>query len=227
MNQPLDPENTIKKLPAAVVNSIVNSVNKAYQLADQIVEDYPLCQHGPHQSRIVGFNRYAFIENSVHKDWEEGILIGHAEWIPFSSNESGYYLLYKYNGISITFSHIKQPLDLPKRSEYRLDRAHDNQLRLNDPFYHEAQEDSANFVFVHGDKNLDFARIIMLGVNEAGQQVALYRSENLVQGNFGQSVDSVPPSTPITPANMEIIQETKLQVLDKFIEKEQNSDSNE
>ena len=85
----------------------------------------------------------------------------------------------------------------------------------------EASEASlvANVVLLHGDKKLDFAQFVMLGLDEKDKQCALAYSTNLIDGaeGFGHGgITPTGPDGPITPVPAEEIKPGNIALKKEF-----------
>lgn len=198
MNQPLNPELAIDCIPGHIEAGLVNVLRSAYSQNDQLHANSPILSSGPLAQQSEGFNRYIIVAHAIDKAVSEGRLEGKVTWIPFPKSPSGFYIEYSFQGYMVTFSHVQQRFDLPRQATYRMDRAHGNQLLLF-PDKEELAETVTNVVLLHGNRNLDFAQFVILGLDEKGDQKALAYSRNLADDDFGYGDDEITPASPSGP----------------------------
>lgn len=218
MNQPLNPELAIDSIPSHIEAGLMNVLRSAYSQNDQLHTNSPILSGGPLAQQSEGFNRYVIVAHAIDKAVSEGRLDGKVTWIPFPKSPSGFYIEYSFEGYLVTFSHVQQRFDLPRQATYRLNRAHGNQLLLF-PEQDEAPETVTNVVLLHGNKNLDFAQFVILGLDEKGNQKALAFSRNLVNDDHGYGDDEITPanpSGPVTPAPTEQIKPMRIALKKEF-----------
>ncbi len=217
--QPLDPSEIVNSVPPQVSWPLIQAVQRAYHGTEQIIADHPILSSGPHVGLARGFNRYVLVEHHVAKAHKDALLPGDVSWIPFDGNESGYYLQYSFGLVTVTFSHVHRLYDIPRRSEYRINRAYSNQLRLElDPPSTTVPNQAAHLVLLHGSQSLDFAQFAILGVDERDRQIALAYSKNLL--GEGLEPGAFAGSEPIEPAPVEGVGEAQVRLRREFTEHE-------
>lgn len=213
------PQDAVTRLPAPIVAALVRAMRDAYANVDEVVASSRLLAEGPHMEAVRGFNRWAAIERSVEIAWEEGLLPGKIRWVEINGSHQ-FYLEYLWEDVSVSFSHVDQPLTLPRKSVYRDNRAFDNEQWLFTEFA-PAPEAAVNLLMTHGSKSLEFAHLALTRVID-GKLVALAWSENLGLadgGDFG-FVPAPLPGGPIEPMAAEIVTPIRLAPRKEFIESE-------
>lgn len=218
MNQPSNPQSAIDGIPSHIRDGIVNTLRTAYNHVDLTLANNLRLSAGPLADQAEGFMRYVMVAHEVAAAVREGRLHGSVSWIDFPKSASGQYLELSFEGYTVTFSHVKQLHQLPRQATYRQDRAHDNQLMLIPEETSEASQ-VANVVLLHGDKKLDFAQFVMLGLDEKDKQCALAYSTNLIDGaeGFGHGgITPIGPDGPITPVPTEEVKPARIALKKEF-----------
>lgn len=218
MNQPHNPQIAVNGVPLHIRDGILNTLRAAYDHVDNLFANNLRLSAGPLADQAEGFNRYVLVAHEIAAAVEEGRLAGAVRWIDFPKSASGQYLELSFDGYAVTFSHVKQLHQLPRQATYRLDRAHDNQLMLI-PEDTQEENQAANIVLLHGDRNLNFAQFVMLGIDDKDKQCALAYSDNLIDGaeGFGHGgITPVGPDGPIKPVPSEEIKTAQIALKEEF-----------
>ena len=211
------PQEIIDKVPGLVKASLAQCIRAAYSVTDQIAADYPILG-GYLEPTILGQLRYVLVNNVVAKSVEEGLVLGRADWYPIA-NASGYFLEYSCEGARITFASAHGMFKLPKKSNFRLSRANENQLSLFDLGSPEIHDDSPALLMLHGFKTLNFVQLMVPGDCD-GKMIGLAWSTNiLTSGEEGGESDFYPEGLPIDPIPAEPLAEIALKLRSEEIEK--------
>jgi len=202
------PHDFIQRVPRLVTASLVQCLQTAYSISDQIATDFPILE-GPHQPTILGWLRFVLVNNVVAKGVEEGLVPGTANWYPIT-NSSGHFMEYAYEGNRITFASTSGMYKIPKNSNFRLSRANENQLSLFPSDDKASGDDGPALLMLHGYKALKFAQLMVPGDFD-GRLIALSWSPNILgAGEDGVHSELSSGGVPVNPIPAEPLAEIAL-----------------
>ncbi|MFO1441012.1 MAG: hypothetical protein U1F81_22025 [Verrucomicrobiaceae bacterium] len=176
-----DPATPSERIPHPIRVQIVQLLRGAYHTVDSIMRDHPIVHEFGHGGLARGILKYIVANNIFCKAVANGVLPGRAVMKP-AGNGGAEYMEYVYDRIGITLSRTQNPWDIPRPSAFRVNSAYSNQSVFEFDQLPGVTEETlvdASLVLVHGDKDLNFVRLILCSV-ENEKLVALHKSQNLV-----------------------------------------------
>lgn len=205
----------VQQVPRLVKASLVQCIRTAYSVADQIALDFPIIG-GPLEATILGQLRYVLVNNVVAMGVQDGLVPGNADWCQIA-NASGHFLEYSYDDFRITFASAQGLYKFPKKSNFRLSRANENQLSLFPLDSPEFGDESPALLMLHGYQSLNFTQLMMPGDCD-GHMIALAWSGNLLD----LAQDNGLSGTPVNPIPTEPLAEIALRLRTEEIDKLRN-----
>ena len=220
LNQPLNPNEVIQKIPGVVRSSLVQCIRTAYSITDQIAQDFPILV-SPHLAATLGQIRFALVNNVVAKSVHEGLILGSADWFPVA-NASAHFMEYGFDGIRVTFASSAGLGKMPKQSDFRVSRAFDNQLCLFPPDEPVFEDEGPAILMLHGYQTLNFVQLVMPGYSD-GRIVPLAWSPNLLRAGEEVGRSGQPNGMPLNPIPAEPLAEIALKLRSEAVEAHKNS----
>ncbi|MBX3742591.1 MAG: hypothetical protein KF712_16510 [Akkermansiaceae bacterium] len=219
---PPSPDEALKIVPPLIQASLVQCIRTAYSITEQIAADFPIL-NGPLEATILGQIRYGLVNNVVAKSVEDGLVMGGANWHPIA-NGSGFFMEYAFGIARITFASSHAMYKCPKKSNFRLSRANENQLSLFPSDVSDKSDEGPALLMLHGYKSLNFAQLMVPGDRD-GTIVGLAWSPNIISpGAEGEGFGDDPTTCPVDPIPAEPLAEIALRLRSTEIEKLKNSE---
>jgi hypothetical protein len=162
-----DPTSFVNAVPKADVLILTSVLKRAYLESQKLAEVFPYLI-GPHWPSVFGNNVRWFTDVLVNHAFQSGKLSGNAQWKVIEAG-AAVYLEYKTGSLSLTFSRVKEDRKVPRKSDFRVNRAMSNQLTFGEDFasLEPANDGTISLVVTHGGRQeLGFSRTLLLGFED-------------------------------------------------------------